>query len=151
MLIPVFALPLPRREMYVVASCLLNGTAEFSVWATMGSNNAVGGRYTPTYPFCRFHITEPRVTSVCRPSPARTVRVWSVHREGATWEWEKRRRSSEFHYGEWAMSWKHYDLTMLATGAPLAISPPSGYVSQNAQHVVYQGNDNHIIELRWVP
>jgi hypothetical protein len=36
----VVRLPRPREAMYFVQSCLLNGSAEFFVWATMGSKDA---------------------------------------------------------------------------------------------------------------
>ena len=48
------------------------------------------------------------------------------------------------------MGWYFGDLTS-ATGAPLAISEPVGYMfdAQKTQHVNFQGQDNHIYELYW--
>jgi hypothetical protein len=51
-----------------------------------------------------------------------------------------------------ASGWRHNDLTA-ATGAPLSISNPAGYVfvEQATQHVVYNAENHHIIELSWRP
>jgi hypothetical protein len=55
--------------------------------------------------------------------------------------------SSGWHYDK-----DHNDLTAV-TGAPAALSNPSGYVfaAQGTQHVIYNSIDHHIVELYWVP
>ena len=47
----------------------------------------------------------------------------------------------------------HWDLTVAASGAPLAASDPVGYYSAgtNTKHVFYRGTDGHLHEIWWVP
>jgi hypothetical protein len=52
-----------------------------------------------------------------------------------------------------AAGWHHNDLTA-RTGAPTAGSDPIGYVFghlRDTQHVVYNSDDHHIVELLWEP
>jgi hypothetical protein len=55
---------------------------------------------------------------------------------------EARPTLMDFYHGEWAMGWKHYPLTDLATGASPARFGVSGYLFKGRQHVVYQGRQN---------